>query len=54
MAGHFIPSASNRKQEMIRFIKKYIPVQIPEDGGDKASEGTLRSMDRVLGMGEMV
>jgi hypothetical protein len=39
---------------MIRFIKKYIPAQIPEDEGDKASEAMLRSVDRVLGRSEMV
>src|SRR5579859_1928438 len=25
VAGHFIPSASNRKQEMLAFIKKHLP-----------------------------
>lgn len=25
MPGHFIPSASNRKQEMLEFIKKHLP-----------------------------
>jgi len=30
MVGHFIPSASNRKQEMVAFIKKHLPSKEPE------------------------
>jgi hypothetical protein len=38
MIGHFLPSAANRKHEMVAFIKKYLPKDTQMNGEPNTGE----------------